>query len=550
MHCPHCNETNTDTAKFCKGCGQKLSPIASPRQHRHVNDHSGGPLIGRGLVRPLHIVGTVVAVLVVVLVVRHMTPVRSVESFCATYKKEATTLHDKYDRAASNAKADDSLSSMINGLGTVAQAPGDLVVLFDRLDKVAPDDIQPDVEAVRDSLKKQADAAGEMASNPLGALFSGLINGLQNMGSFERVNNYIIENCEEGGVAQTQEDTSVMTDVVEKRNILSADGVEQDSLRLWEQGRSGIVAVMNGELVLIDPSTYTIIARHSLPAHQGRTPGGDSGKSYTLEIDTSKGDVGLSAFDADFRRIALTFKSDTDKDTAGRPTGSSVGYYDLANEEVTDITGLNPPSAVGHGSFVVGDVKPLFNLTDRNILKFERGDWLSKIPWEYNLVTGAFSELGQITNSVKAVPPSKWDETYTIQIRDLAEAGNDVIKRTSGGTGLGCSPVEFVNTTTILCADPNTGKLKLLDISNIIEHKTLTDDPTDYNYRPGVLHYEIPDPIPLDGTTGKEYIISPDHTTLVSSDGHTLYSTDLINNTTQVVGEFASSTLSSFLEWR
>jgi hypothetical protein len=124
-------------------------------------------------------------------------PQRSAQAFCATFQREAVRLHDKYQAQVGSLDVDaDPLGSLATTLGTALEAQGDLVVLFDRLDKVAPDEIEPEVAAVRDAMKKQVDAAGDALKDPLGALGSALLNGLTNMGSYNAVDQYIQSNCD------------------------------------------------------------------------------------------------------------------------------------------------------------------------------------------------------------------------------------------------------------------------------------------------------------------------------------------------------------------
>lgn len=48
MHCPHCNETNPDTAKFCKNCGQALGSGAISICESFLTNHKSGILIVLG----------------------------------------------------------------------------------------------------------------------------------------------------------------------------------------------------------------------------------------------------------------------------------------------------------------------------------------------------------------------------------------------------------------------------------------------------------------------------------------------------------------------
>lgn len=115
---------------------------------------------------------------------------RSEAAYCGVFRKEATKLHDKYQGAADTSEADP-----FGSLLTVVQAPGDLVRMFDKLAKVAPDDIQTEVEAVRDSMAEMQDDAGGAVTDPLGGLGSLLVNGLSNAGAWQAVQEYTTEHC-------------------------------------------------------------------------------------------------------------------------------------------------------------------------------------------------------------------------------------------------------------------------------------------------------------------------------------------------------------------
>lgn len=122
---------------------------------------------------------------------------RSVEAFCSTFEREAVRLHDKYGAQVRSVDAEaDPFGALLVGTGSLLEAQGDFVVLFDRLEKVAPEEIQPEVVALRDNFKRQAEAMGELADNPLGALGGGLISGLQSKGSYGRVEGYLGANCD------------------------------------------------------------------------------------------------------------------------------------------------------------------------------------------------------------------------------------------------------------------------------------------------------------------------------------------------------------------
>lgn len=122
---------------------------------------------------------------------------RSPEAFCETYETEKAAFIEKYS-GSTNVSKDASLDQVLGALFSGLASLGDAVVIFDKLDKVSPDDIEPDVARVRDSLQKQIDSAGDMASNPLGGLAAGLLTAGTSTGSWQRVSDFVTVHCEGG----------------------------------------------------------------------------------------------------------------------------------------------------------------------------------------------------------------------------------------------------------------------------------------------------------------------------------------------------------------
>jgi hypothetical protein len=79
---------------------------------------------------------------------------------------------------------------------TALEAQGDLAVMFTRLDEVAVDEIEPDVAAMRDTLKQHAEAVRNAGSNPLGSLGASFLGALQSSGSSQQVDAYVRAHCD------------------------------------------------------------------------------------------------------------------------------------------------------------------------------------------------------------------------------------------------------------------------------------------------------------------------------------------------------------------
>lgn len=103
------------------------------------------------------------------------------EAYCNTVAK----YRDRYLSAMEDASNAGELAGLMGG----AFAIGDIKNMWVELVKVAPDEIQTDTEAVRDTWKE----AGEAALD--GDYVAVFANALVNSGPTGRVNDYIAVNC-------------------------------------------------------------------------------------------------------------------------------------------------------------------------------------------------------------------------------------------------------------------------------------------------------------------------------------------------------------------
>ena len=133
-----------------------------------------------------------VTITVTVVIVHAVSaPTRSAASFCQVYFQQKKQYLTTYD---SQGYKNDPLAGMLNAMSAMS----DWVPMFEKLDAVAPPDIEPDVANIVDSLKKEEDAAGEELSDPLGALGSGLAAAMMSTASWDHVDQYIAQNCHGG----------------------------------------------------------------------------------------------------------------------------------------------------------------------------------------------------------------------------------------------------------------------------------------------------------------------------------------------------------------
>lgn len=127
---------------------------------------------------------------------------RSPEAFCETYWEQKEQFVEKFNERAELSDQigeEDELAGVLVALGSGIESIGDAVIIFEHLTDHAPDDIRPDVEAIRDALKKSIENTGDSIDNPLGGLANGLMLSLTTMGSWDRVGKYVVEHCGEKG---------------------------------------------------------------------------------------------------------------------------------------------------------------------------------------------------------------------------------------------------------------------------------------------------------------------------------------------------------------
>lgn len=119
---------------------------------------------------------------------------RSTEAFCQTVAAEQQRLGDKYEARFDGISAEgDPLAGLALSAASLVEVQGDLVVYFDRLEGVAPSEVQPEVAAVGQAFADQLDAlkSGSLS----GAIFGSLVSGLSVQGSLTTVNDFTVTNC-------------------------------------------------------------------------------------------------------------------------------------------------------------------------------------------------------------------------------------------------------------------------------------------------------------------------------------------------------------------
>lgn len=106
-------------------------------------------------------IGAAVAVLLLLMIAVQLVqpPARSVNTYCKVYQSEKTRLATLPGNTWPSAVFDDSVSDA-----------GQFVTSFNRLDKVAPPEIDPDVKTLAKSYKAVDDSPGQAFGVALGAM--------------------------------------------------------------------------------------------------------------------------------------------------------------------------------------------------------------------------------------------------------------------------------------------------------------------------------------------------------------------------------------------
>lgn len=475
---------------------------------------------------------------IVALVIYSVWPRRSAQALCEIYKTDMVAMHDKISKVSEDMKTSDSITSLFGVLGVTAQTQGDLVLMFEKMDQVAPNEIEPDVKAIRDVLKKQADSAASAnplsLSSVLGTLASGLMSSLQAGGSFERFEKYTQQHCDLSFInTDTGSTTGAQQSAQDTTNLqtISLSDAAENSFKPWEGKQHGIVATYKGYLVIIDPATWKIIAKKKLPDTRGRTPGGDAGRSYELMrgYDSSSSSV----YNANYRYIAGQFVRKQNEER------TELALYDLASDSVvaTGVSSKRTDQSLG------------FDPLNRNHLLYHKEYDLEYSSYDIGSKTESTYVNPYKTNEYQNGPLQLWndgttdkrhvfDATLSKVVDIRPDEAIEVQVKDQNSTGYPCEPILMVAGNQVVCVNSD---INLLDVTNVLSNKTEHDDPSSYNYREGKLHYSLPALVKVDG--GDSVHTRP-MSIIATTDGKTLYyqsETDIYRyNTTEHRGTQAA----------
>ena len=144
--------------------------------------------------QPRHLTGRLLAVLMLTASSATLAgcgdPARSVAAYCSYLYGQGGQLRSRWVQSDSTAS-----QNPLGALGNVFSAPGELAGFFHQLSLRAPEDIAPDVQTLSEAFKHISEQEGSAAIDPLGALASGIAEGLASTGAEQRFNEYSLQHC-------------------------------------------------------------------------------------------------------------------------------------------------------------------------------------------------------------------------------------------------------------------------------------------------------------------------------------------------------------------
>ncbi len=117
-------------------------------------------------------------------------PTRSVAAYCSYFYGQGSALRNRWIQADKSTG-----QSPFGELSSIFSALPEAAGFLHELSLRAPEDIAPDVQILAEALKHVSEQEGSAATDPLGALAGGLVDGLETSGPEQQVNEYTEQHC-------------------------------------------------------------------------------------------------------------------------------------------------------------------------------------------------------------------------------------------------------------------------------------------------------------------------------------------------------------------
>ena len=470
-----------------------------------------------------------------------VNPSRSEAKFCSTLTTGMDEIQGRYKASSSEG----SLTQM----GVLMNNMSEFSKLLRDLHKVAPSEIEDDMKVVSEAWDKSIDDGTKngatAVTNPLGALSNGLAGGLasaiKNGASYKAVDDYTSTHCGRTLFAMTGTQAAG-SDTTTDPDTIALDTVADTNFKPWEAKQHGFVVQAGDTLFLIDKDTKAVTTKLELPKAQGRTPGGDSGRSFTI------GYMSRDAFSPNMRYITAMYDG---------PNAPELAYYDLKEKKligtgITDSKGLNNPA---YGSVKFDRTGLLYvGRTQREVPNANNGGIsLKPAARFYNIDTGK-EQVNPVDHEAAGVSDDTVVHDYVNnKAVTLFKITDPVLIRYNGkssgekGYFSACKSfniIGLISKDRLLCISDDG--LKVVDVANILANNTEKDDPDSHDYVVGRLHYHVKDVATVSVAGDVEsYALSSDLKKIAyiekQNDQRTLFTADLASGEVAKIGILNSS---------
>lgn len=472
-------------------------------------------------------------------------PTRSEAKFCSTLHTGMDGIWGRYN--------DSSDKGSLTQMGVLMNNMSEFSKLLRDLNKVAPSEIEDDMKVVSEAWDKSIDDGAKngatAVTNPLGALSNGLAGGIvsaiKNGASYKAVDEYASSHCGRTLFGTTGSNTTADTTTTSNdTGVINIDTIEKSDFKPWEGNQKGIVIKTVDSFILIDPETKTATSKLKLPDATGRTPGGDTGRSYAISTGFA------SSISPNLRYIIAAFEP------ADQYSSREMAYYDLKEQTIKG-TGIKPKRELKAHNGLTPHGNLIFKET--GLLEFDDRDINSKgVSIYYDIANSKVVEGAAYNTSLGSVSDVVVYDYKNKKELAIHGGYHDEVQLRYKNKLEGTFPcwyvVGLIDRTKLLCEE-KTG-MKVLDITNVVDKKAEKDDPDSYDYKVGRLHYDISDIATIDmGSELNSYALSPDlkkvAIVMKGVDSSSLYIADLASGESTKVGTFESDSISSIevLRW-
>ncbi len=267
-------------------------------------------------------------------------------------------------------------------------------------------------------------------------------------------------------------------------------------LAVWDGTQHGIVATIDDNLAVIDIKERKIVGRTELPAQFGRTPGGDSGRSYEiLEAHNAGYEPSRYVFSQNFRYVPVQFRYITN-DSVGF-YDQPAGVYDLKEQKAIQL----PAQPEIYND--TDNKKMYFDPFKPDSLIYERSTYKRDVDTRKK-VYDAYDFTNKTTSDATAmrqfIVSQLGREAPIVSTSFLNKTGDGFVQPEYGSVELWDSgtpitsypfvPIKMISDSALLVIHKTQG-IGVIDISNILEKRTQKDDENSYNYKEGRLHYNL-----------------------------------------------------------